>query len=547
MLSGKSFTLYVIVLLLNWPMSVFAESAGVFLFVFGKVQIVNQQGQSTEAAKGMSINAGDTIVAAANGKAQIKMQDGGFMGIRPNTELQIETFITPGENKNARSVMSLIKGTFRTISGAIAGENPDQVLVKTPVATIGIRGTDHEPAFIPANDPVYGSIKPGLYDKVNLGKVLISNNNGELLLGRNDVGFVGLSNQTPVRLEQLPAFYNEPNVSLDSSEESADEVASSSESSSEENNDSATETEAGLAENTGSDNTAEATTEESLSLAGGSTDSVVVGAVFTPVIQPEVSSNTVTAVSFIQFDPQAGSQASQSAYDPFQRIEETHLANNLRDTILRSSDGHVIGAVDDKGVTHEVRGIISKTAIKQSNHYAQNGIEMGMLSAQTLYDSDVSWDQTGDLENRYWGWITGPSYLGGPITGTIDMVFDGGIAYQGNLDGSTWSQVNFNATGNSLKVDFTNQKVDVNLSAGNWKFSSGMSFDSSGAFSAQLNNLQVDYNGSTANTYGSVSGSLTGAADGAVVSFAAKETNAASASFCSSCTGITGVAAFDKP
>src|SRR5450756_3027102 len=59
--------------------------AGNVQFVIGDVKLINKAGESQALQKGAAINEGDRIVTADGASAQIKMVDGGFIAIRPNT------------------------------------------------------------------------------------------------------------------------------------------------------------------------------------------------------------------------------------------------------------------------------------------------------------------------------------------------------------------------------------------------------------------------------------------------------------------------------
>jgi hypothetical protein len=76
------------------------------------------------------------------------------------------------------------------------------------VATIGIRGTDHEPHFIPPPAPGEAPAgEPGAYNKVNVGATYIRNALGTIELGPNEAGFASATpGQAPLRLKTLPGF-----------------------------------------------------------------------------------------------------------------------------------------------------------------------------------------------------------------------------------------------------------------------------------------------------------------------------------------------------
>lgn len=186
-----------------------ADAAGTFIFVRGKVWIVDAAGKRTPAKKGDSVTEGDTIESEKNGYAQVLMGDQGYMAIRPETKMRIDTFRFNGkEDGTEKGVFSLMKGGFRAITGVIGRKNKENYKVKTPVATIGIRGTDHEPLFIPV--PGQGETAlgpPGAYDKVNMGEACLENDGGMVVIGRNQVGFAPDTDTAPNTLAQMPSFY----------------------------------------------------------------------------------------------------------------------------------------------------------------------------------------------------------------------------------------------------------------------------------------------------------------------------------------------------
>jgi hypothetical protein len=124
-------------------------AAGSVQFVIGDVKLINRAGVSKALQKGAEINEGDRVVTADGASAQIRMVDGGFIAVRPNTEMGFDTYRYSGkEDGNENAIVSLVQGGFRTITGVIGRTNKQNYMVKTATATIGIRGTDHEPMVI---------------------------------------------------------------------------------------------------------------------------------------------------------------------------------------------------------------------------------------------------------------------------------------------------------------------------------------------------------------------------------------------------------------
>ncbi|MBI5910579.1 MAG: FecR domain-containing protein [Betaproteobacteria bacterium] len=183
--------------------------AGNVQFVIGDVKLTTRAGVTRALQKGAEINEGDRVVTAAEASAQIKMVDGGFIAIRPNTDMGFDTYRYSGKEDGTESaIVSLLQGGFRTITGIIGRTNKQNYLVKTVTATIGIRGTDHEPMVILAPRPGQVAVAaPGTYDKVNVGIAFIRNDAGSVDIHRNQVGFAPETKAPPVVLPRIPPFY----------------------------------------------------------------------------------------------------------------------------------------------------------------------------------------------------------------------------------------------------------------------------------------------------------------------------------------------------
>jgi len=188
----------------------YAETAGTFIFVRGKVWIIDSGGDKSRAKRGDTLSEGDTLVSEKNGYAQILMADKGYMAIRPDTRLRIDTFqYRSQKDGDEKGVFSLMKGGFRAITGIIGKKNKENYKINTPVATIGIRGTDHEPMFIPVSSGNGVAATPGAYDKVNVGEAYIENEAGMITIGKNQVGFTPDAATPPERLTEMPGFYKQ--------------------------------------------------------------------------------------------------------------------------------------------------------------------------------------------------------------------------------------------------------------------------------------------------------------------------------------------------
>lgn len=83
----------------------------------------------------------DTITTA-NGKAGITFQDETKVQITEHSKLVIDNFVYDDSKKTGKLGIKMALGTIKYASGQIAKSDPQQVVVETPTATIGVRGTD---------------------------------------------------------------------------------------------------------------------------------------------------------------------------------------------------------------------------------------------------------------------------------------------------------------------------------------------------------------------------------------------------------------------
>ena len=93
-------------------------------------------------AKGSGIESMDTII---NGSCESKItfKDDTKVNITANSRLLIDDFVfDPKASDSGKLALKVAMGSVRYASGQIAKNNPQQVDIKTPTATIAVRGTD---------------------------------------------------------------------------------------------------------------------------------------------------------------------------------------------------------------------------------------------------------------------------------------------------------------------------------------------------------------------------------------------------------------------
>jgi hypothetical protein len=119
------------------------KHVGEILFAVGE-RWQSTQGQNKETPKrGSLVYEGDLLVTGATGFLQIRMIDEAFISLRSNSRLKIKGYVYDAkEPKNNRVNLLLEEGVVRSVTGKSGEMNRKRFRLSTPVAAIGVRGTD---------------------------------------------------------------------------------------------------------------------------------------------------------------------------------------------------------------------------------------------------------------------------------------------------------------------------------------------------------------------------------------------------------------------
>jgi hypothetical protein len=135
--------LKLIFILLIITSSAYAERAATIIETNGKV-FIKRENKETVIVSNISSNKvfkKDIVTTGEKSSSQIKMYDNSIMSIGELAEFQIDNFAFDYEKNDGIMDVKFVTGAFRLVSGMIAKRGPDMMVVRTPVATIGIRGT----------------------------------------------------------------------------------------------------------------------------------------------------------------------------------------------------------------------------------------------------------------------------------------------------------------------------------------------------------------------------------------------------------------------
>ena len=118
-------------------------SVGEATLVIGQARITGADGVARAAERGASLRAGDVVETQAGAHVHLRFVDGGRVSVRPLSRLVIEQYSQPGLASEQGAIkFRLEDGVVRSITGAWGEAARDRFRLNTPVAAIGVKGTD---------------------------------------------------------------------------------------------------------------------------------------------------------------------------------------------------------------------------------------------------------------------------------------------------------------------------------------------------------------------------------------------------------------------
>lgn len=194
-----------------------AQVVGTIAHLSGPLLDRKADGSTRALATRSEIENGDTLVTEKNTYAQIRFIDNGEITLRPGTTFRVENFAYDAARPEGDSAaFNLVKGGLRSITGLLGKRNKEKFQLKTPGATIGIRGTTFivqwvDPALPSAPAaPAAAPLVPGLYVQVLDGMINVSNAGGQQNYAAGQFGYVPGLAQPPVVVPNNPGVQFTP-------------------------------------------------------------------------------------------------------------------------------------------------------------------------------------------------------------------------------------------------------------------------------------------------------------------------------------------------
>jgi len=189
-----------------------APVAGVVVQLSGPLLAKKAGGAVKILSLKSEVENGDTLVTEKNTYAQIRMIDSSEITLRPASTFTIENFsFDSARPEGDQARFNLVKGGLRSVTGLLGKRSKEKFELKTPTATIGIRGTTFIAEFVPALPGTgTGSRSPGLYVQVLDGMIHVSNPGGAASFNAGQFGFVPGATLPPVIVPANPGMQFTP-------------------------------------------------------------------------------------------------------------------------------------------------------------------------------------------------------------------------------------------------------------------------------------------------------------------------------------------------
>jgi hypothetical protein len=218
-----------------------AQVAGTIVQLSGPLLAKKADGAVRILSMRSEVESGDTLVTEKNTYAMVKFIDNSEITLKPATTFKVENFAYDANKPDGDNAsFSLVKGGLRSVTGLLGKRNKEKFAMKTPSATIGIRGTTFiaewiEPseqavaareAYLMASTAALGDaypmqplmlaqgplpaptagLQPGLYVQVIDGMINLVNKGGSLNFAPGQFGFTPSFNQPPTMIPKNPGI-----------------------------------------------------------------------------------------------------------------------------------------------------------------------------------------------------------------------------------------------------------------------------------------------------------------------------------------------------
>ena len=169
--------------------------------VFGQVGA----GRSARVERGQTLPNNATVTTGARSYAVLRFEDGTAVLLKENTAFQVQNYSYSAKAPETSSaIFNLVRGGMRMVTGLLATRNRDALKVGSPIATIGIRGTEFVAELV---NPYFIQVINGTITVTNsAGAVVFSAGQAAVVANPSTLASVIPLNQVPPGVLQMPNY-----------------------------------------------------------------------------------------------------------------------------------------------------------------------------------------------------------------------------------------------------------------------------------------------------------------------------------------------------
>jgi len=149
----------------------------------GEVWVTRADGTRVQLQAGDQVYQGDSIETGPKGAIGVLLADETTFSMGEASSMVLDEMVYDPATQNGSLNVSVVQGVFTFVSGQVAKTDPDAMKIDTPVATIGIRGTQVGIEIPPAGE---GDMQIVLMQEADgfVGEVVIENNSGQVVMNQ---------------------------------------------------------------------------------------------------------------------------------------------------------------------------------------------------------------------------------------------------------------------------------------------------------------------------------------------------------------------------
>lgn len=169
----------------------------------GSVVAVDKDKITRQLSKGSTVFLGDKVVTGEHGFVRLRMIDDAVLDLHCYSIMVIEAYSL--DKTSHRSILNLLQGSLKKVTGKIGKMADDIYELKTPVASVGVRGTEYALRVFQAKG-CGGTIDAdeGFYLEVIKGLVNVHNEAGSEIIAKGETAYVPLPKAAPRKVVIKP-------------------------------------------------------------------------------------------------------------------------------------------------------------------------------------------------------------------------------------------------------------------------------------------------------------------------------------------------------